>query len=395
MRIHSLEPGAIRGDTARSAEPAMNLGSESAAFFAQLQEQLYSETPHTSAGNGAAAGTAPQAAPSPGSATSAEPLAAAAPAVAVAATATPGTATAATPARGPATVAVTAPTSDPNATLTAEQVFGSNPWLTSPTGTGPNGLTFGYNDLYFATAKTAGQVAQMVGGKVVEVDDLTMNTPGDVFAQSQPNEMVELPDGALINPGLIASLYTHGYPNWIVNQAIANEVAGDEAAVDSGEVAPASPDLISQAATVNPADSGASTPAASSLPSVAGNPQGTPDAEQVFGPNPWLTNPAGTGPNGLKFSYNPLYFATVSTAEQVAQMVGGKVVEDDEFTKNTPNDPFAQSQPNEMVELPDGALINPGLIASLYTHGYSASLVQQAIANEVAGAEASVTAASS
>ena len=71
-------------------------------------------------------------------------------------------------------------------------------------------------------------------------------------------------------------------------------------------------------------------------------------------------------------------------------MVGGKVVEDNEFTKNTPGDPFAQQQPNEMVELPNGALINPGLVASLYTHGYSQRVVNQAISNEVAGAEASV-----
>ena len=72
-------------------------------------------------------------------------------------------------------------------------------------------------------------------------------------------------------------------------------------------------------------------------------------------------------------------------------MVGGTVVQENDLTKNTPDDPFSQAQPNEMVELPDGALINPGYIASLYTHGYANSMVNQAIANEVAGAEASVT----
>ncbi|HUK15465.1 MAG TPA: hypothetical protein VLW65_03595 [Bryobacteraceae bacterium] len=140
------------------------------------------------------------------------------------------------------TVAATPPASAPaaavpapqdNQVLTAEQVFGANPWVTDPTGTGPNGITFGYNPLYFATPSTAAQVAQMVGGKVVEDNEFTKNTPGDPFAQQQANEMVELPDGGLINPGLIASLYTHGLPQWEVNQAIANDVAGAEASVNS------------------------------------------------------------------------------------------------------------------------------------------------------------------
>jgi len=132
-----------------------------------------------------------------------------------------------------ATSTAVATTSDPKAVLTAEQVFGSNPWVTNPTGSCPNGQTFGYNPIYFATASTAAEVAQMVGGTVVEDNEFTKNTPGDPFVQQQPNEMVELPDGALINPGLIASLYTHGYPQWMVNQAISSEVAGAEASVTS------------------------------------------------------------------------------------------------------------------------------------------------------------------
>lgn len=132
----------------------------------------------------------------------------------------------------------------------------------------------------------------------------------------------------------------------------------------------------------------ATTPAANSNAAANGNAAFT--AEQVFGPNPWLSNPAGTGPNGVTFGYNPLYFATPSTAAAVARMVGGTVVEDNEFTKNTPGTPFVQQQPNEMVRLPTGALINPGLIASLYTHGLPQWEVDQAIANEVAGANAAV-----
>jgi hypothetical protein len=129
----------------------------------------------------------------------------------------------------------------------------------------------------------------------------------------------------------------------------------------------------------------------SSAPAATSDPKTVRTAEQVFGASPWVTNPTGTGPNGLVFGYNPIYFATASTAADVAGMVGGTVVEDSEFTKNTPSDPFAQQQPNEMVELPDGALINPGVIASFYTHGYQQSEVNQDIANEVAGAEASLT----
>jgi hypothetical protein len=119
-----------------------------------------------------------------------------------------------------------APAYDPKASYTAEQVFGPSPWVTNPIGTGPNGITFGYNPLYFATEATAQQVAQMVGGKVVQSNEFTKDTPGTPFAQQQPNEMVQLANGALINPGLIASLYTHGYPQWEVDQYVAAQVAG-------------------------------------------------------------------------------------------------------------------------------------------------------------------------
>lgn len=132
----------------------------------------------------------------------------------------------------PTTTTVAAPGSYPNSAYTAEEVFGANPWLSNPTGVGSTGLTFGYNPLYFATPSTAAQVAQMLGGKVVQDDEFTKNTPGNPFSQSQPNEMVELPDGALINPGLVASFYTHGYPQWEVNQAIADDVAAAESLVN-------------------------------------------------------------------------------------------------------------------------------------------------------------------
>jgi hypothetical protein len=108
-----------------------------------------------------------------------------------------------------------------NPAPTAESVFGSNPWVTNPTGVGPNGQTYGYNPFYFASPDTAAKVAQMVGGTVVQSNQFTGN--GGAFTQQQPNLMVQMPDGGLINPGLVASFYTHGYPQSYVDQLVSNE----------------------------------------------------------------------------------------------------------------------------------------------------------------------------
>ncbi|MFI5337357.1 MAG: hypothetical protein ACHQ5A_11270 [Opitutales bacterium] len=113
-------------------------------------------------------------------------------------------------------------------------------------------------------------------------------------------------------------------------------------------------------------------------------PSPVPTAESVFGPNPWIANPTGIGPNGSVYSYNPFYFATAQTAATVAQMVGGTVVQSNSFTPN--GGAFAQQQPNYMVQLADGRIINPGLVASFYTHGYPQSYVDQMVACEVRNA---------
>ena len=104
-----------------------------------------------------------------------------------------------------------------------------------------------------------------------------------------------------------------------------------------------------------------------------------PTAQSVFGPNPWISNPTGTGPDGSSYSYNPMYFATAATAAQVAQMVGGTVVASDQLANAGG---FAQQQPNQMVRLANGTLINAGLVASFYTHGYPQSYVDRLVANE-------------
>ena len=131
---------------------------------------------------------------------------------------------------------------------------------------------------------------------------------------------------------------------------------------------------VSTAPVNSSSSTGTTTPTASTDP---------PTVESVFGPSPWIANPTGTGPTG-SYAYNPWYFATPETAAKVAQMVGGTVVQTNSITPN--GGPFSQSQPNQMVQLPNGSLINPGLIASLYTHGYSQSFIDQMVANEVKNA---------
>jgi hypothetical protein len=117
-------------------------------------------------------------------------------------------------------------------------------------------------------------------------------------------------------------------------------------------------------------------PAAPATP----GPTPSPTAESVFGANPWITTAGGTAPNGATYSYSPSYFATPATAAKVAQMVGGKVVA---FNAIAGDGPFIQNQPNQMVQLPNGRMINAGLIASFYGHGYPQSYINTLIANEV------------
>jgi hypothetical protein len=143
-------------------------------------------------------------------------------------------------------------------------------------------------------------------------------------------------------------------------------------------------------ATTAPPPAGSTKPnAATAAPAPVATPadDATDDpAGPLFGANPWLTDPTGSGPGGGVTNYNPIYFATPQTAQTVAQMVGGTVVSTQVFTPS-PGSPFQQNQPNLMVQLPNGGLINPGLVADIYTHGWNQSFVNQQVANEVAGAQ--------
>jgi hypothetical protein len=140
-------------------------------------------------------------------------------------------------------------------------------------------------------------------------------------------------------------------------------------------------ELLFGGSSYNPADpmvAAAAPPAGSSVATAA-----PPTAQSVFGPNVWVTDPTGRNPDGSSFGYNPIYFATESTAQTVAQMVGGTVITDNVFTK--PGDAvFVQQQPNYMVQMPNGAIINPGLVASFYTFGFPQSQIDTMIAQEVA-----------
>jgi hypothetical protein len=91
-----------------------------------------------------------------------------------------------------------------------QSFFGADPWMENPTGVAPNGTTYSYNWYYFATAEAAAKIARMVGGKVVEKNHFTPT--GGMFQQSQPNYMVELPDGATHSPANRPPVVIHRTP---------------------------------------------------------------------------------------------------------------------------------------------------------------------------------------
>jgi hypothetical protein len=112
---------------------------------------------------------------------------------------------------------------DASSAPTAQSVFGSQPWLTAPTGNNPDGTQFGYNPIYFATPQTAQQIAAMVGGQVVEQNAIA---PNGAMRQQVPNEMIQLANGRVVNAGLIADFYDHGYPQSYIDMLIQNEIRG-------------------------------------------------------------------------------------------------------------------------------------------------------------------------
>jgi hypothetical protein len=128
-------------------------------------------------------------------------------------------------------------------------------------------------------------------------------------------------------------------------------------------------------------------PGAAPPPAQAAALTPAPDAKSLFGDQPWMDTPGGTGPNGASWNFNPIYFATRETADRVAAMVGGTVVERNAIL-SAPGSPFLQSQPNEMIELPNGRVVYAGLIADFYNHGYPQSFIDRLLKSEIEGTSA-------
>lgn len=122
----------------------------------------------------------------------------------------------------------------------------------------------------------------------------------------------------------------------------------------------------------------ANTPPTPTTPTSPPN----PTVESVFGPNPYITNAGGAGPYGITYNYNPVYFATKATAQKLAQMYGGTVIE---MNAITPDGPFHQNQPNEMIQFANGNIVNAGALASYYGLGWSQEKIDRAILNEING----------
>jgi len=138
-------------------------------------------------------------------------------------------------------------------------------------------------------------------------------------------------------------------------------VAGADTSVGGGRPAVA-PVVVHTAA---PATADPTPPSAPPAPPAA------PTVESTFGQQAYLDKPSGSGPLG-SFDYNPIYFATRNTANQVAALVGGTVVEQNDMVTGGP---FTQSAPNEMIQFADGRQVNAGLIANFYNHGYPQSYI--------------------
>ena len=118
---------------------------------------------------------------------------------------------------------------------TATTLFGSTPWVTDPApqGTGPRG-PFHLNDYYFATPETAAAVRQIVIlGCGMNPDDAaqTKVVPAyailpdhaPFFAQNQPNQMIQMPDGSLHFAGLIALEFEIWQSIEVINADLAQE----------------------------------------------------------------------------------------------------------------------------------------------------------------------------
>ncbi len=91
--------------------------------------------------------------------------------------------------------------------------------------------------------------------------------------------------------------------------------------------------------------------------------------QSPYGNSPFAANPGFTGPYGPG-SYNPQTFATQGTAQQVASQYGGTVISNPSagLLGGVGGSPFQANQPQYMVQLANGTIIDPAKIASLYAN---------------------------
>jgi hypothetical protein len=135
-------------------------------------------------------------------------------------------------ARAPARVTsasepLVAVTADPTHVPTPDEIFGADPFVSNPEGTfldwySGQQRSYGFNRHYFATESAANILAERLGGTVVQANSILGDS--GYFSQTQPNRMIRFPNGREVNAGIVASFYTHGYPQSYIDRLIANEI---------------------------------------------------------------------------------------------------------------------------------------------------------------------------
>ncbi len=103
-----------------------------------------------------------------------------------------------------------------------------------------------------------------------------------------------------------------------------------------------------------------------------------------YGSNPFAPNPGFTGPYGPG-GYGPQTFSTQSVAQQIAQQYGGTVVNGANTDPNNPansslligpGSQFKTNQTQYMIQMPNGAVVDPAKISSIYANAGPGGLTE-------------------
>jgi hypothetical protein len=210
---------------------------------------------------------------------------------------------------------------------------------------------------------------------ISSVSNATPATDQTQSAAAQSPTVYETPFGDVLASqitGINLEAWVTGGSSGVASPATA--AGKDEAALSTtGTVKPSLTTSNSTSGAIDDSSSGSTS--TTTTPGTTASLSDVPTVESLFGSNPWLSDPGGSG-DGVSWNYNPIYFATQQTAETVAQMLGGTVVAENAIT-SAAGSPLEQSQPNEMVQLSSGAQVNAGLVADLFNHGYSQGYIDQ------------------